>query len=223
MKKRPIAIAMFIAGGVLAVLVCADLLHGIMPKRRPTPLTPAEMRAMVPADMLDPTSAAFQFTGPALTAFRKQPPLQVGQPGPRVQTTDYRGNSKVSVPSRQAIPTVCMVSCGCQRCAAVLAALHTLEQDYPGRFQVVGIIDTHSNYIWGHYASSYALWNVQLIHDPKGDFWGRMRPPGDHPERLPLVWVSDGKGILRYVRQPDENGAWKAGLRAALHLPPRAG
>lgn len=206
-----------VLGGGVVIGVMADLWHAAERNRPPDR---EALKKSIPLDVLDPSSGAVELEGESLQSFLSQRPLAVGSRAPKLQTTDYL-NRPVSVPDRAGRPTVCVVSCGCQLCAASIDRLYKLQRASGNRFNPLTLVVTESHYVWGHHANSY-LWkeNFRMIHDEEGTYRKQMRPPGMNPTQLPFAWACDARGVVRYAAQPRPGQDWTHALQVALGLKP---
>lgn len=189
---------------------------------RPAPLTPEQMLASVPRDVVAPATAAYTLEGAELRQFLAEPPIRIGARAPRISFVDFR-RDPARIPAADHRPTVLAVSCGCVECASVLHELRKLSERVGDRAHFLGIVTTRSQYAWGHHGGTFGRTALQLLHDEDGSTWRRLRPPGNKPTRLPTVWACDGDGIVRFVGQPDPadpDADWVETVRRRLDLKP---
>lgn len=186
---------------------------------------------VIPRDVLNPHVPPAPMPAAAVRIMKAQLPLRLGDPAPRISVQDFR-NEPIRVPAPDGKPTIVVISDGTLPNAPFLHRLNRLARALDGSIHAVGIVATSSEYQWGHHASSFSLeGKVQLFHDPRHELRARMRPAGNDPARLPLIWACDGTGKIRFVAQPStapgsvrpgSEQDWIMEVQRRLGLPPQA-
>jgi len=214
MKQQWFKVGMYSLACIPGALILLDL------GRRATqnqPLSLAVVQAQLPRDVRDPSSVVVGLDAEALKGYLRRAPNRVGDRVPAMKATDFRREELV-IPARDRKPVVWIVSCGCIECGGVLHELVRLHNSYSDQFHAAAIVATRSHYVWGHHGGTFGSRPIQVAQDETGSLAYRLRPPGPDPDRLPVVWCCDGKGILRYVGRPLANRMWTAEITRLLNL-----
>ena len=200
-----------------ALLLAIDFGRRAAQDRKQYDLPPE--RYAPPDDVIVPSSAAYELKGAELQTFLARRPLVPGVAAPRIDAIDFR-NERLRIPAGDGKPTVWAVSDGSQDCAQVLHQLVDLHERLGGQLHIAAFVATHSEYVWGHHGGTFGHSALQVVHDPDGQYYRQMRPPGKDPTETPAVYACDGRGVIRYVAQPDPQAqpTWPAELQEALHL-----
>ena len=205
-----------LAGTVCVALVIAAVMHdvyrGLTAESARTPPLPSKP----PADIMDPSTAAYRPEGGAWQQYLQRSPLVPGALAPRLAISDHldrRGN--VPTPHK---PSVWLVLCGCRDCAAAGQRILELQNGVGRKLEVVIFISSTSNYVWDRMRMSLGG-IARMVEDKDGAYYRQLRAPGRQYSQLPMVWgVSNGR--VRYFNRParQKHDEWVEELRKALRV-----
>ncbi len=213
--KRGMKQLLGLASGVLALAVVGDLIAGQIRPPMPSQSRPTNQPELPEAAKRPGKTAVFPI-GEEWKAYLAQKPLDVGGRVPPLVLTNHRG--EVIRPPSQSQPTILGVMCGCPECAIGGMALVSLRKRAKSTYTSVLIVSNSSKYVWDQMVGSFGKTN-DLVHDPDGSLFKRLRAPGKERRPEPIIWGIGPNGAIRYHRRPHRyDQTWIQDLCNALKI-----